>query len=104
MYWRQRCLKFTLNHLLRSCKMFFRLKNKFIIIYELTDFKIPHVKTANYGLESIRFLGPKIWESVPNDLKRKDSVSSFKTAIKKWKPEQCPCRLCKTYLQNIGYL
>ena len=49
-------------------------------------------------------LGPKIWESVPNDLKRKESVSSFKTAIKKWKPEQCPCRLCKTYLQNIGYL
>ena len=69
-----------------------------------TDFKIPHVKTVNYGLESIRFLGPKIWKSVPNDLKRKESVSSFTTAIKKWKPEQCPCRLCKTYLQNIGYL
>ena len=69
-----------------------------------TDFEIPHVKTVNYGLESIRFLGPKIWESVPNDHKRKESVSSFKTAIKKWKPEQCSCRLCKTYLQNIGYL
>ena len=25
-----------------------------------SDFEIPHVKTANYGLESIRFLGPKI--------------------------------------------
>ena len=69
-----------------------------------TDFEIRHVKTVNYGLESTRFLGPKIWESVPNDLKTKKSVSSFKTAIKKWKPEQCPCRLCKTYLQNIGYL
>ena len=42
-----------------------------------TDFEIPHVKTVNYGLESIRFL------SVPNDIKRKESVSSFKTAIKK---------------------
>ena len=68
------------------------------------NFEIPHVKTVNYGLESIRFLGPKIWDSLPNDLKNKESVSSFKKAIKKWKPEKCPCRLCKTYLQDIGYL
>ena len=74
------------------------------LIYNDKHSSFPHVKTVNYGLESIPFLGPKIWESVPNDLKRKESVSSFKTAIKKWKPEQCPCRLCKTYLQNIGYL
>ena len=69
-----------------------------------TDFVIPQVKSVNHGLESIRFLGPKIWESLPNDLKNKESVDSFKTAIKRWKPESCPCRLCKTYLQNIGYL
>ena len=68
------------------------------------DFVIPQVKSVNHGLESIRFLGPKIWESLPNDLKNKESVDSFKTAIKRWKPESCPCRLCKTYLQNIGYL
>ena len=69
-----------------------------------TDFLIPPVKIVNHGLERIRFLGPKIWESLPNDLKNKESFDSFKTAIKKWKPESCPCRLCKTYLQNIGYL
>ena len=32
------------------------------------------------------------------------SVDSFKTAIKTRKPDRCPCRICKTYLQNIGYL
>ena len=69
-----------------------------------TDFVIPQVKSVNHGSESIRFLGPKIWESLPNDLKNKESVDSFKTAIKRWKPESCPCRLCKTYLQNIDYL
>ena len=69
-----------------------------------TDIVTPQVKSVNYGLESIRFLGPKIWESLPNDLKNKELVDSFKTAIKRWKPESCPCRLCKTYLQNIGYL
>ena len=69
-----------------------------------TDFAVPQVKNVNYGLESIRFLGPKIWESLPNDLKNKESADSFKTAIKKCKPESCSCRLCKIYLQNIGYL
>ena len=59
-----------------------------------TDFVIPEVKSVNYGLESIRVLGPKIWESLPNDLKNRESVDSFKTAIKRWKPESCPCRLC----------
>ena len=35
-----------------------------------TDFVIPQVKSVNYGLESIRFLGIKIWESLTNDLKK----------------------------------
>ena len=68
------------------------------------DFVIPNIKSVNYGLESIRFLGIKIWESLPNNLKNKESIESFKMAIKAWKPKSCPCRLCKTYLQNIGYL
>ena len=25
-------------------------------------------------------------------------------SIKKWRPESCQCRLCRVYLQNIGYL
>ena len=69
-----------------------------------TDFVIPTIKTVNYGSESIRVLGPKIWESLSNNLKNKDSLESFKMAIKEWKPDLYPCRLCKTYVQNIGYL
>ena len=69
-----------------------------------TDFVIPTIKTVNYGSESVRFLGPKIWEMLPDNFKNKDSVESFKMAIKEWKPDSCPCRLCKTYVQNIDYL
>ena len=39
-----------------------------------------------------------------NNVKNKESIESLKMAIKEWKPGPCPCRLCKTYLQNIGYL
>ena len=68
------------------------------------DFVVPHVKSVNFGFESIRYIGPIIWESLPHDLKNKATIDSFKTAIKKWKLDSCSCRLCKTYLQNIGYL
>ena len=69
-----------------------------------TDFLIPSIKTVNYGSESVRFLGPKVWEMLPENLKNKESVESFKMAIKEWKPDMCLCRLCKTYVQNVGYL
>ena len=32
------------------------------------------------------------------------SINEFKHVIKTWKPDLCSCRLCKVYLQNIGYL
>ena len=68
-----------------------------------TDFVVPAIKTVNHGSESIRFLGPKLLESLPNYLKNKDSVESFKMAMK-WIPQSCRCRLCKTYVQIVGYL
>ena len=42
-----------------------------------TDFVIPQVKSVNH-LESVRFLGPKIWESLPNDFKNKESADSLR--------------------------
>ena len=42
-----------------------------------------------YGLESMQVLGPKIWESLPNELESKGSADSIKVAIKRWKPESC---------------
>ena len=70
----------------------------------ITDFIIPKVKSVNFGFESIRYFGQKIWDSHPQSLKNKESLDIFKTAIKTWKPDRCPSRICKTYLQNIGYL
>ena len=34
-----------------------------------SDFTLPIVRTVNYGIESIRYLGPKIWESIPSNIK-----------------------------------
>ena len=46
----------------------------------------------------------KNMESLANDLENKESVHSFKVAIKGLKSESCPFLLFKTYLRNIFYV
>ena len=60
-------------------------------------------KTVAYGTESVSFMVPKIWSIVPQELKNSQSLYSFKKGIRKWKPN-CPFRLCKTYLQHVGFI
>ena len=68
------------------------------------QFIIPPIRTVYHGSESISFLGPKIWNILPDKLKNVNSIEAFKMQIKKWKPENCSCRLCKVYVQNIGFV
>ena len=60
------------------------------------------VNSVRHCTESILFLGPKIWDLVPSDIKLLQSLSIFKRELKKWVPLQCACRLCKIYLQHVG--
>ena len=66
--------------------------------------EIPKVRTVGYGTETIRYRGPKIWELLPTEIKEAKSLIEFKTKIKCWKPEGCTCRLCKTYIFNLGFI
>ena len=48
------------------------------------------VNSVRRSIESASFLGPKIWDLVPSDIKLSQSLSIFKTKIKKRVPLQCP--------------
>ena len=54
-----------------------------------------NIKSVSYGTETLAHIGPKIWSIVPNDIKA-FSLSIFVKKIRRWKPEKCPYRLCKT--------
>ena len=56
------------------------------------------------GTESASYLGLKIWEQIPAKIRNKESLDSFKREIKKWKPVDCPCRICKTFMPNLGFI
>ena len=77
------------------------------LLYNLrtnSNFSSRQVHSVYHGTESLSFLGPKIWELVPEDTKQSESLKIFKNKIKKWVPSRCPCRLCRIYLQNISFL
>ena len=41
---------------------------------------------------------------VPNNIKNSSSLNKFKSSIKSWKPNECPCRLCKKYIAQVGFI
>ena len=68
-----------------------------------SDFLIPQVNSVHFGEDSLRFLGPKIWNIIPEEVRKSDTLEIFQDNIKKWNPT-CTCRLCKTYLEGLGYV
>ena len=61
-------------------------------------------RTVYFGTESISSLSPKIWELIPSDIWSTNSLGIFKEKIKFWTTDKCPCRLCKTYIGNVGFI
>ena len=62
------------------------------------------VSTTSYGTESVRIFGPKIWDLLPYDIKYAENLDSFQAKIKNSKLENCPCTLCKTFIEGVGFL
>ena len=69
----------------------------------MTHFPSDKWALVYHGTESLSFLGPKIWELVPSEIKQSKSLEIFKKRIKKWIPFQCPCRLCQFYLRGVEF-
>ena len=66
-----------------NANSFYNTRNK-------RKFHSRHIRTVHFGSETLSHLAPKIWELVPEEIKKLESVASFKNAIKKWKPANCP--------------
>ena len=47
---------------------------------------------------------PQIMEPCSNEYKTIESLEDFKAKLKTWVLENCPCRLCKTYIHQVGCL
>ena len=55
-------------------------------------------------LQTISYMAPKIWNLVPKEMKQITTVNEFKAKLKIWELENCPCRLCRSYLPQIKFI
>ena len=67
------------------------------------DFDTRNVRSVFKGTESLAHLAPRIWSIVPDEYKLLP-FSKFKDKIRSWKPDGCPCRLCKLYIKDVGFI
>ena len=73
-------------------------------VYELTsDVHVPNrnSRAVFFGTESIMNLGAKLWNMVPQNIKSSESLNVFKSKIKYWIPNHCPCRIFKIYIGQV---
>ena len=50
--------------------------------------------TKKYGSDTLRALGPKIWNKLPIHIKETTNLDIFKKLIKTWSGPECSCGHC----------
>ena len=60
------------------------------------NLNVPKVNQASYGEQSLRYYGPKIWNSLPFHVKTSENLKTFKDIIKNWNGSTCNGRVCKS--------
>ena len=71
-------------------------------IFELNTSRNPERKmlmvkviaSKKYGTDSLRHMGPKIWNHLSLELKNSESLTIFKGLIKSWSGPSCHCHAC----------
>ena len=50
------------------------------------------------------YVNKYLWNLLAGEIKNSSSLTVFKNKIRNWIPEKCPCKLCQTYIKNVGYI
>ena len=66
------------------------------------DLLILSVNSVLQGKHSLRYFGSLMWILI--NIRNSESLSIFKAKIKVWKSGNCTCRLCKEYLNGVGFI
>ena len=61
----------------------------------MAHFQLRNARIVRYGKQTDSFAGPRIWNSIPLQIKESTSLQIFKNKIKRWTPKNCSCKICK---------
>ena len=69
-----------------------------------SELTVPSINTVFKGQNSISCFGSVIWNSIPPELREINSFQVFKSEIKAWQSSNCPCRVSKNFIENLGFV
>ena len=98
---------YKVKHQLSSIKgsnNIFPLNQSIVVTRNRTEFKSRSINSELHGKNSLSFLGPKIWELIPKNLREIENLKKFKSKIKHWILSTCPCRACRPFAKGVGLL
>ena len=67
------------------------------------EFQSERKRTVFCGLETINYPAPQLWKILPEEFKQRNTISLFKIDVRQWIYHECPCRMCKVFVPNLGF-
>ena len=61
-----------------------------------------NIRTSKFGFEAVSTVGAILWNNLPPELKNSESLKLFKQKIKLW--NDCPYKICRKFMKNLGYI
>lgn len=80
------------SHIMRSL---FHLKTTPYSLQISCLLSLPPTKSIRFGTNSLLFRGSQLWKSLPNSIKKSNSIELFKQNVASWVGLKCLCPLCK---------
>ena len=62
------------------------------------------IKTIRYGTETITYIDSKMLSIIPHKIRESISLETFRQKVMLWKPDCCPCCICKKYIANVDFV
>ena len=79
----------------------FKLRENMHNLRNFNIFQTENARSLKYRLDTIPYRANQPWQQEPIDIREAASLALFKNRIK---TEDCPCRSCKIFLQNVAYI
>ena len=79
----------------------FKLRENMHNLRNFNIFQTENARSLKYRLDAIPYRANRPWQQEPIDIREAASLALFKNRIK---TEDCSCRSCKIFLQNVAYI
>ena len=70
----------------------------------LQEFQPERKRTVFYGLETLSHSAPRLGRLFLEEIKQTNTISLFKRDVKQLICKEWPCRLCRVFVPNVGFI